>query len=425
MSTKQPQRQTTGDPVAWRAYWAAVDMPWRTEPEIDEKRQRYLGLRREVAPNIEHGIYPFRDENGSIKLTRADVEWLLATHESGGMRGPVDWSDEKQRERDGLELRGAELRTVNLARLPLTQLLGGLGRGDRANTTPQQRTMAGVNLEGADLSNTHLERANLGWARLEGANFYQAHLEESYLASAHLEAANLTQAHLAGASLRNAFLSAATFFKGLGLHDQVHGTTKLGGVHWGEANTSVIDWATVQRLGEEEEAQQRKFTDGKIKSKEDRLQDHQKAAEAYRQLASVLRRQGLHEEASRFAYRAQVLQRQLFRRQRQWLRYVSYLFLELISGYGYQPPRSVATYLLVVLGFAVTYYALGNQVNPALNPLGAIVFSITSFHGRGFAPAEHVLITNSLTVLAAAEAIVGLLIEIVFIATFTNRFFAR
>ena len=43
----------------------------------------------------------------AVKLNRADVEWLLATHENG--RGPVIWSDETQRERIGLDLRGADL----------------------------------------------------------------------------------------------------------------------------------------------------------------------------------------------------------------------------------------------------------------------------------------------------------------------------
>ena len=61
------------------------------------------------------GIYPFRD----IKLSRVDIEWLLETHENG--RGPVDWSDEHQREREGLDLRGADL-----GDLPLAGICGGL-----------------------------------------------------------------------------------------------------------------------------------------------------------------------------------------------------------------------------------------------------------------------------------------------------------
>ncbi len=87
--------------------------------------------------------------------------------------------------------------------------------------------------------------------------------------------------------------------------------------------------------------------------------------------------------------------------------------------------RSVFTYTLVVLGFASVYYLLGSNVHPALAPLDALIFSVTSFHGRGFTPGELVTLHNPLTVLAAGEAIIGLLIEITFIATFTQRFFAR
>jgi hypothetical protein len=94
----------------WNEYWTAQGLSWRTEPEIDAERQWYLAERRAVQPDIEKGIYPFRDEKGGIKLGRADVEWLLATHESGGFKGPVDCSDEQQHGREGLDVRGADLR---------------------------------------------------------------------------------------------------------------------------------------------------------------------------------------------------------------------------------------------------------------------------------------------------------------------------
>src|SRR5260370_14873490 len=109
MSDEQPQRPTDDNRAAWRAYWAALDMPWRTEPEIDAARQAYLAERRAVTPDIERGLYPFRDENGSIKLTRADVEWLLATHESGGMRGPLAWEETSQHKRSGVAVRGSNI----------------------------------------------------------------------------------------------------------------------------------------------------------------------------------------------------------------------------------------------------------------------------------------------------------------------------
>ena len=68
-------------------------MPWRTEPEIDETRQQFLAERRAVKPDLERGIYPFRGEVGSKQLSSADLEWLLATHENGGMVGAVEWEE--------------------------------------------------------------------------------------------------------------------------------------------------------------------------------------------------------------------------------------------------------------------------------------------------------------------------------------------
>jgi hypothetical protein len=50
--------------------------------------------------------------------------------------------------------------------------------------------------------------------------------------------------------------------------------------------------------------------------------------------------------------------------------------------------------------------------------------SISSFHGRGQFP-NGLSLGDPVASVAAAEAIIGLLIEITFIATFTQRFFAR
>jgi hypothetical protein len=98
--TDRPQRPGDDDPDKWKDYWTAEGMSWRTEQEIDADRQRYLAERRAVTPDIEKGIYPFRDGTGSIPLTRADVEWLLATHESHDVRGPVVWEDERDKPED-------------------------------------------------------------------------------------------------------------------------------------------------------------------------------------------------------------------------------------------------------------------------------------------------------------------------------------
>ncbi|MBV9259112.1 MAG: hypothetical protein JO215_13945, partial [Ktedonobacteraceae bacterium] len=85
------KQSTAQNTLAWIHYWQEQGQPWRTEPEIDLDRQAFLSMQRMITPDIERGRYPFKD----IKLGRADIEWLLVTHEQG--RGPVDWRDEQQR----------------------------------------------------------------------------------------------------------------------------------------------------------------------------------------------------------------------------------------------------------------------------------------------------------------------------------------
>src|SRR2546429_693143 len=46
------QRPTTDDPNAWKTYWETQAQPWRTEPEIDAERQKYLAERRNIEPDI-------------------------------------------------------------------------------------------------------------------------------------------------------------------------------------------------------------------------------------------------------------------------------------------------------------------------------------------------------------------------------------
>src|SRR5207245_1652009 len=94
---------------------------------------------------------------------------------------------------------------------------------------------------------------------------------------------------------------------GVTLSDQTYGSARLADIRWGEVNLAVIDWGHVTRLGDEEVAQQEKDSDGKIKDKQTRVNEYKEAVRANRQLAVVLRDQGLNEEADHFAYRAQLL----------------------------------------------------------------------------------------------------------------------
>ncbi len=190
---------------------------------------------------------------------------------------------------------------------------------------------------------------------------------------------------------------------------------------WEGVNLSVVGWSQVRMLGDEYKARQRKYN--KKKQESAYLNTYRRAIRANRQLAVVLQSQGLNEDASRFAYRAQKLQQILLRRQKKFGQYLFSGSLDLLAGYGYRPGRSVIWYLVTIFGSALAYTFFGHL--PYLPD--ALVFSLTSFHGRGFFPGlgTQDSLHNPLVILAALEAVIGLLIEISFIATFTQRFFGK
>ncbi len=428
------QRPPTDDPVAWETYWIAQGQPWRTEPEIDAERQKYLAERRNIAPVIEHGVYPFK----GIKLSRADIEWLLATHEQG--KGRVDWRDVQQRTREGLDLRGADLRKVDLHALPLARTRSGLKwlttPSEWLSTTADQLEMATIHLEGANLKQAHLEGAHLINAYMEEAYLVGAHLNEAnlsaallggaYLVAANLEDANLTGANLTRTNLRSANLSRATLtgayldpvtdLANAVLGEKNLGFASLGDITWGGADLTVVDWRPISTLGEEQKARRSK-----------RFEDYQAAMRANRQLAVALQTQGLNEEADHFAYRGKLLERTVWRLEKRPLKYLLSWFLYVLAGYGYRPLRSIVIYLLVVFGFAVGYYEVTHLLHAQPYPLAwyeALILSVSSFHGRGFFQPVQSL-GDPVAILASIEAVFGLLIEISFIATFTQRFFGK
>jgi uncharacterized protein YjbI with pentapeptide repeats len=263
--SEEPRRPSGDDPDAWKAYWEAQGMPWRTEPEIDQERQRFLAECRTIMPNIEQGIYPFKD----IRLARADVEWLLATHASGGMCGPVDWTDESQRARAGLDFRGANLRGADLHALPLACIRAGLTIAEWSNWPTEHSDMAAADftdanlraaqMQGATFLRAHLTSAKLRGAKLLAATLLGAELRGAILASAslqhadlrraHLEETDLTQVRVQSADLRGAFFDPATVLNGITLSDQEVGTARLADVRWGGVNLAVVKWTEPVRQG--------------------------------------------------------------------------------------------------------------------------------------------------------------------------------
>ena len=57
------QYPTTNDPEAWKAYWNTKGQPWRTVPEIDAGRQKYLDEQRSITPDIKQVSIHLRTSN--------------------------------------------------------------------------------------------------------------------------------------------------------------------------------------------------------------------------------------------------------------------------------------------------------------------------------------------------------------------------
>jgi uncharacterized protein YjbI with pentapeptide repeats len=321
----------------------------------------------------------------------------------------------------------------------------GKGRPDLSGALLSGVNLSGVTLNAANLRSADLRRSNLSGVFLRGAD-----LSDSYLRFANLNRAYLRFANLSGAFVREAFLDGAdmrsvrmdvgTVLFGATLDSR----TRLADVLWNGVPLTRLDWDDVRVIGDERVARDPRDEEGKKKDALTRLHDFENAVLAYRQLATVLRSQGQNEPADRFAYRAQVLRRSVLRRQallrdrrhrmkfgrriRSLASYYGSMVLDGIAGFGYKPMRSVWTYVAVNLTFAAAYFALDRtRPHPSRHPLTwneALVISLTAFHGRGFF-ATAFQPGDPQAALAALQAVIGLLIEITFIATFTNRFFAR
>jgi uncharacterized protein YjbI with pentapeptide repeats len=281
---------------SWHEHWLARQQPWRTEPEIAPSRQAELRRCLEIVPDIEQGRYPFRAL--AQKLTRADVEWLLANaldchHTSDGQQPAV-----------GLDLRGADLSKADLRGLPLLNMLGGLDEATWNAASPAQREMAAIHLEYADLRAAHLEGALLRGAHLEGADLREVHLEGADLRHAHLEGKGQALKSLPPADLRRAYCDQATRLEGVQPGDTQYGSARIVDVSWGNANVAAIDWRSIVMLGDEFDAHQWKDLDS-----------YQAALRANRQIARLLRAQGCYEDAAYFSYRAHINARIIARRQ--------------------------------------------------------------------------------------------------------------
>ncbi|MCT9935132.1 pentapeptide repeat-containing protein [Planotetraspora sp. A-T 1434] len=297
--------------------------------------------------------------------------------------------------------------------------------------------MGAVYLSGANLLGADLRRSRLLWGRLDGtrlvgtniaggalwraqmrgANLAGADLEGADLTEAHLEGADLAEARLRGANLTRVYLDSTTNLESISAGGENGGIT-VADAYWNNVNLAAFDWSVIKVLGDEDRAREADRGEGPMTPPV----AYSTAARASRQVAQELRARGMDDEAHRFAYRAQVLQRLSFRRQG-LSKLPSYLFssmLAVLAGYGYRPGRSFVAYALVVTVFMLVYHSLG----PGLTLLESMVISVTAFHGRGFFPGTFSP-GDPLALVAAAQAIIGLVIELVLLATVSQRLFGK
>lgn len=357
--------------------------------------ERLAELKELFERQKEWAAQPIRDINQSafkgVKLTGTDIFWLTAiaiAGPEGNLEAAKTRLDIAVSTLTFTQIESIEVLHLDGASLHKAQLAGAYLRG--------------AHLVGADLRGANLSKANLFGVRLEGADLFQALIEGAYLRLASFDKAS----RLNDAKLNGAYLDQVIF---------------------DNTNLAVIHWEAVKSLGDEHRARATSGASSKAAL-------FHLAARAYRSLSVALRNQGLSADATRFHYRAELMERksswwQIWARLRTKRFYTAptyfgrWLFSWLLgtfAGYGDYFGRLLLTYLLVVSAFAGAMFLAAGRIVSFDAIRDVFVLSITSFHGRGVQP-PGLTMTDTLATLTAVEAFFGLLIEGIFIAAFTRR----
>lgn len=409
--------------------------PDKQEPDDSEpSSERQVELRTAYEKNIAGGKPPYA---GVVIRTRGEVNWIV--QERGWRTSGFDTLDRSIDFRhvgvDGAVLSGLDLGFANLSNAVI------------ADSIFSGADLSGANLGGAFIDDSTFSNTNFAFAKLNGAfihgRFSGANLSGANLSNTVLIESNLSDVDLLGANLSGALV--AGDFSGADLTQaRMDSSTLLGGadaadldetfrldvksrlldVAWNGAILANVRWEDVPRLGDEAAIKA-------SQTRAERVVAIRNAARAYRGLAKALQAQGLTIPALKYRRREQQLERRALLYSFALGPWLFSWLLNIVSGYGDKPARALACYLAVVGIFAGAYWAITNQVFSFITSSSAhlawyeaLVLSISSFHGRGFFPSIPSL-GDPIAIVAAAETIIGLFIELVFIATFTQRFFAR
>lgn len=275
----------------------------------------------------------------------------------------------------------------------------------------------GCNLRGGQFQRANFSRAHLSYSDLEGANFSYANLE-----SARLSNCRITGARFVGARLFDAKFRDNDFAGVIGLTME-----SFKGLKWG--------WRPIYRMLE---------------------QYPQQCERMYRKLTGYFSSEGLLDDASWAAYRSCLMRHQLLSKQlspsqiwttnlldsaihekplklgrvpfRQFglpyvfatLAWFRSLLLRIVMGYGEKPLRVVGNAVCAILGYAIVYYFLGAISEKTF--LASLYFSIVTFTTLGYGDiAPH----GYMRLIAASEALVGLLLSGLFIFCLGRRSVGR
>jgi len=366
----------------------------------------------------------------------------------------------------GANLFDADLRGADFNRAQLQNAIFVEAQMDEVN-------LYYADLRGSSLNEAQLQGVDLRNAQLQGVSFFGADLRGANLSEARLESGiSLAGTALSPVDLRVTTLDARTNLAGVTLGDIEHGFVSVADTAWNGVNLANVGWDVLcspgGQLGDEQRAHDPQHEVGWLKTPEDTLAGYQEAARAYRQLSVALQAQGLTEQSVWLGYRGQKLQHTVLTlrlaslrqapHQGSWWRRAQevgrlrgrVLFsrvLDRVAGYGYKPGKSITSYLSVQLTFIALYLLIGLQnflSTGSHMPAGstgvqaawtafvqAFILSVTSFHGRAFLPWNAGGFVNNAPlptalmygVGTAFEAVFGLLIEAILVATLIQRFF--
>ena len=279
----------------------------------------------------------------------------------------------------------------------------------------------------ANATNAIFDQAIMTNCQANGVIFTKASFVEADLTRAQLSDAALQRADLSGCDLTDAQLQGANL-QGAVMSDQTELPKKFIG-----QNTRLVDihWNNVPLSGiEAEDWPQIVFDESVIQphlERYPRVLALRNAERAYRGLAQTLRAQGMVDLASRYRRREKLIAGRALGANRQYAQQFGGWLLHIITGYGESIFTILRSYIITIIAFTFVYYVIlngGIASFQGTTVIDALVFSVTSFHGRGFFSAFSVNVTphDPIAIIAMVEAVLGLFIEVTLIAAFSRRF---